>query len=92
MSKCASVDAVKNLQQMRPATELHLVVETDHWLAVADEIRHGRCNVQKLSLSMLQASSYKIRSYGSCQSSCERDSAGLQSRTPSSTNGEWLYG
>jgi hypothetical protein len=52
MSECASSDAMKNLLQLRPATELHLVLETEHWLSVADAIRRGRCNVQKLTLAM----------------------------------------
>jgi hypothetical protein len=51
---CASSDAVKNLLQLRPATDLRLVVEFDQWLAVADEIRGGRCNVQTLGLAMFQ--------------------------------------
>jgi hypothetical protein len=54
MTKCASADAMKNLLQLHSATELHLVLEKGHWLAVADEIRQGRCNVQRLTLSMLQ--------------------------------------
>jgi hypothetical protein len=54
MSKCASADARKNLLQLHSATELRLVLETEHWLAVADEIRQGRCNVQRLTLAMLQ--------------------------------------
>jgi hypothetical protein len=51
---CASADAVKNLLQLRPATNLYLVLETYQWLAVADEIRQGRCNVQRLTLVMIQ--------------------------------------
>jgi hypothetical protein len=41
-TKCASADVTKNLLQLHLATELHLVLGTDHWLAVADEIRQGR--------------------------------------------------
>jgi hypothetical protein len=54
MTKCASADAMKNLLKLRPATELHLVLEKDYWLAVADEIRQGRCNVQMLTLVMFE--------------------------------------
>jgi hypothetical protein len=54
MTKCASADAVKNLLQLQSATELHLVLKTDQWLAVADEIGQGRCNVRRLTLSLLR--------------------------------------
>jgi hypothetical protein len=55
MTKCASADTRKNLLQLHSATNLRIVLETDLWLAVADEIRRGRCNVQTLTLSLLQA-------------------------------------
>jgi hypothetical protein len=55
MTKCASAEAMKNLLHLQPATELYLVLETDRWMAVTDGIRHGRCNVQSLTLEMLQA-------------------------------------
>jgi hypothetical protein len=54
MTNCASADARKNLLQLHSATDLRLVLETKHWLAVADEIRQGRCNVQRLTLAMFQ--------------------------------------
>jgi hypothetical protein len=53
-TKCASAAAVQSLLQLRPATDLRLVMETEQWLAVADEIRHGRCRVQTLTLAMKQ--------------------------------------
>jgi hypothetical protein len=53
MNGSGSADAMKNLLHLHKATELHLVLETEHWLAVADEIRQGRCNVQTLTLTML---------------------------------------
>jgi hypothetical protein len=56
-TRLASADAMKNLLQLRPATELFLVLETDQWLAVADEIRQCRCHVQTLTLGMLQCAS-----------------------------------
>jgi hypothetical protein len=49
---CASADAASNLLHLRPGTELHLLLGTDHWMAVADEIHCGRCNVQLLCLEM----------------------------------------
>jgi hypothetical protein len=36
---------------------LHLAPEKEHWLALSDEIRLGRCNVQRLTLDMFQSSS-----------------------------------
>jgi hypothetical protein len=51
-TKCGSADALKNLLQMHEATELHLILKTEHLLAVTDEIRHGRCNVKGLLLCM----------------------------------------
>jgi hypothetical protein len=54
MTKCASADARKNLLQLPSVTNLRLVLETDHWLAVVDEIRQGRFNVQRLTLAMFQ--------------------------------------
>jgi hypothetical protein len=55
MTECASADAMKNLLQLQSATDLLLVLNKDHWLVVADKIRQGRCNVQRLNLSMVQA-------------------------------------
>jgi hypothetical protein len=52
-TKYASADAIRNLLQLQSATELRLVLKMDHWLAVADEIRRGRCNVRSLDLFLL---------------------------------------
>jgi hypothetical protein len=49
-----SADALKNLLQLQSVKDLHLILETDHWLAVSDEIRRGRCSVQTLTLAMLR--------------------------------------
>jgi hypothetical protein len=57
MTKCVSAAAMQNLLQLRPATDLRLILETEQWLAVANEIRHGRCNVQRLTLAMLKGES-----------------------------------
>jgi hypothetical protein len=54
MTKCASAGATKNLLQLHEATSLRLLLEMDHWLVVIDEIRHGRCNVQRLTLTMFE--------------------------------------
>jgi hypothetical protein len=54
MIKHASADALKNLLHLQSATELDLTLDTDQWLAVTDEIRHDRCNIQMLALAMTQ--------------------------------------
>ena len=54
MTKYASRDAMKNLLQLRPTTELHLLMNAERWFVVADKIRRGRCNVQRLTLVMIQ--------------------------------------
>jgi hypothetical protein len=59
MTKCASAAAMQNLLQMQSTTDLRLVLETEQWLAVTDEMRHDRCNVQTLSLAMLKGESSK---------------------------------
>jgi hypothetical protein len=52
---CASAGAMKKLLQLPKAKHLALILQNvEHWLAVTDEIRQGRCNVQRLHLSMLQ--------------------------------------
>jgi hypothetical protein len=56
---CASAGAVKRLLQLGPATDLHLVVNTDLWLAVAEGIRQGRCNIRHLCLDRIQRRSSK---------------------------------
>jgi hypothetical protein len=38
MTKCASADAINNLLQLMLATKLRLLLDTNQWLAVADEI------------------------------------------------------
>jgi hypothetical protein len=53
-TKHASADALKNLLQLQSAIHLRLVLKTDHWVVVADEIRQGRCNVRRLTLSRLR--------------------------------------
>jgi hypothetical protein len=55
MTKCASSDAMKSL--MQSAAVLTLVLNTEHWSAVADEIRQGHCNIKFLNLVKFQSSS-----------------------------------
>jgi hypothetical protein len=60
MTKYASDDALRNMLLLPSAIDLHLVLKTtENWLAVADEIRQGRCLVTNLHLGMLQSSSSK---------------------------------
>jgi hypothetical protein len=60
MTACASTGAVQELLQLGPTTDLRLVVNTEHWLAVADGIRQGHCTIKNLQLALLlQKSSSK---------------------------------
>jgi hypothetical protein len=52
MTKSATADAIKNLLRLQPAVELSLLLEMEKHSAVADEIRRGRCNIQKLTLKL----------------------------------------
>jgi hypothetical protein len=52
MTTHASANAMKKLLQLQPAAELRLAMGKEHWLAVVDEIRQGRCNLRKLYLTM----------------------------------------
>jgi hypothetical protein len=54
MPTYASADAMKNLLQLQSATKLNLVLEIEQWLAVADDIQQGCCNVRVLHLTMLE--------------------------------------
>jgi hypothetical protein len=54
MTKCASTEALQNLLQLHKATGLVLALTSDHWLAVVDEIRQGRCNIRVLHLTMIE--------------------------------------
>jgi hypothetical protein len=59
MTKFASTDAIRNLLQLPADTALSLGLTPAQWLAVADEIRLGRCLIKKLSLCMMQGASSK---------------------------------
>jgi hypothetical protein len=56
-TKCASADAVRNLLHSPTVTTLHLSLKLDRWLAVADEIQRGRCDLQNLTLTMFELAS-----------------------------------
>jgi hypothetical protein len=56
-TKCASADAIRNLLHVPTDTQLSLVLTSAQWLAVADEIRLGRCLIKKLSLNIFLCSS-----------------------------------
>jgi hypothetical protein len=49
----ASIDAKEESASAVQATDVCLILETEQWLAVADEIRQGRCNVQTLTPCMV---------------------------------------
>jgi hypothetical protein len=54
ITKCASTGAMNYLLQLQ-STLVLLQLETDQWLAMTDEIRRGRCNVQNLILGLPNA-------------------------------------
>jgi hypothetical protein len=57
ITKSASTDAMNSLLQLHSFALLRLVLKTtEHWLAVADEIRLGRCYLKNLTLCMVQTS------------------------------------
>jgi hypothetical protein len=56
ITTCASAGATRTLLRLPKDTDL--ILETDHWLAVADEFRQGRCNIKHLCvLHRLESSS-----------------------------------
>jgi hypothetical protein len=57
VTRCASADAMTSLLHCRSANKVCLVVEPDQWLALADEIRQGRCNVKRLTLTEFKSTS-----------------------------------
>jgi hypothetical protein len=57
MTEFASADAIRNLLQLLTDTDLRLSLTPAHWLAVADDIRQGRCNIKQLALWMVRSSS-----------------------------------
>jgi hypothetical protein len=56
-TKHASPITVRSLLQLPMVKVLLLILETEQWFAVADEIRQGRCHVKNLALGMVQSSS-----------------------------------
>jgi hypothetical protein len=58
-SQCASAGAIKTLLQLPKDADLTLMLNAEQWLAVADGIRQGQCNIKSLSLDMLQSSFFE---------------------------------
>jgi hypothetical protein len=56
-TKCASSNAVRNLLRSLTLTNLHLQLNKEHWLVVADEIGQGRNKIGVLVLSMPEGTS-----------------------------------
>jgi hypothetical protein len=50
ITECASADTLRNLLHSPMTTTFHLLLNTEQWLAVADEIRLGHCNLKNLTL------------------------------------------
>jgi hypothetical protein len=60
MTECGSARAIQNLLQLPSATYLQLALNTEHWLAIADGIGQGHCNIEHLYLALqLQSSNSK---------------------------------
>jgi hypothetical protein len=78
-TKCASVGAMKNLLQLQSAAILTLGLTTEHWLAVADRIRQGRCNVQNLNLVLLQSSNFNDTEVVEAVASAIREDSTIES-------------
>jgi hypothetical protein len=57
LTEFASADAIRNLLHLPTDTDLSLGLTPDHWPAMADEIRLGRCLIKNLSLDMIPSSS-----------------------------------
>jgi hypothetical protein len=57
MTNCASANAARNLLHSPTVRTLHLVMNTEYWLAVANEIQHGRNNIRDLVLAMVDGTS-----------------------------------
>jgi hypothetical protein len=51
---CASDDGLKTLLMLPKDTRLILILNAELWLAVADGIRQGRCNIKDLYLCLLR--------------------------------------
>jgi hypothetical protein len=56
MTEFASADAIRNLLQLPTDIDLRLALTPNQWLAVADEIRLGRCLIKNLNLDMFLTS------------------------------------
>jgi hypothetical protein len=53
VTNCANAGAMRNLLQLPKDTRLSLLhTNKEHWLAVADGIRQGQCNIKTLHLSL----------------------------------------
>jgi hypothetical protein len=57
MTECASAEALRNLLHTPRLTSLSLKLNTEHWLAVANEIQHDRNKIRVLGLAMFEGTS-----------------------------------
>jgi hypothetical protein len=53
MTECASSDALRNLLHSPRLAVLSLIMNMEHWLAVADDIRQGRNEIRVLELATM---------------------------------------
>jgi hypothetical protein len=59
MATSASADAIRNLLQLPKDTHLRLALNIEQWLALADGIRQGHCNIKHLYIANFLSSSSK---------------------------------
>jgi hypothetical protein len=75
----ASADAIRNLLQPSTDTALTLGLTPDQWLAVADEIRLGRCFIKELFLMLPHRSSFNTTEAVKVLASAIREDRHLES-------------
>jgi hypothetical protein len=72
---------------LQSATELYLMLEKENWLAVADEIRLGRCNIRLLELAMSRGTISDVTESGIAVASAIRLDQNLEHITLRNNNG-----
>jgi hypothetical protein len=79
MTKFVSANAIRNLLQLPTGTELCLILSPDYWLAVANEIRVGRCLIKNLDIDMFSSSSSEATEAVKAVASAIREDRHLES-------------
>jgi hypothetical protein len=79
ITKFASADAIRNLLKLPIDTVLNFGLAPDQWLAVADEIRLGRCLIKYRNLDMARSSSSEATEAVKAVGSAIREDCHLES-------------